>query len=447
MTIPQLQNLLKKRQEDGRVFAGFSLHNMGVTVDVDIFICVSSGTREKANCDHKAGTFSILGGEVEMPFVFDRLYKHEITKSVRDLGSRLDSAANFEVIVEIRANNGSLLDSSILPAATIIFVPGTKETQDEFGNTNPYLVRKNVNFLNPREKLSLIHALRGLQADRSAEGYQAIAAFHAVPPLCPGPEASERHACCIHGKATFPHWHRLYTVQIEDGLRRQGSLVGLPYWDWASDTVALPSFITDASFTDPYTGVVYENPFNNATINFEQAVVEREVLGQYLHKRGPHGWDTRLFEQTLLALEQEDFCDFEIQLEVTHNAIHSWLGGSKEHSMGHLHYASYDPVFFLHHSNTDRLWAVWQALQKHRGHSSQGANCALELLKEPLKPFSFGSPYNLNPTTQTFSRPEDAFDYSAHFNYQYDDLEFVGMNVPALDALIKERQGRDRVFA
>ncbi|BFZ14533.1 hypothetical protein BsWGS_17572 [Bradybaena similaris] len=447
LTIPQLEILLKRRQEHGRIFAGFLLRNIGLSADVDIFICASSGTRGKKKCDHKAGVFSILGGDLEMPFVFDRLYRHEITKSVRDLGLPLDSAAKFELLVEVKANNGSLLDSSILSPPTIAFVPGTKDRQDEFGNTGHYLVRKDVNSLNPREKLSLVHALRGLQADRSAEGYQSLAAYHALPPLCPSPEESQRHACCVHGMATFPHWHRLYTVQFEDGLRRHGSLVGVPYWDWTGEIDALPSFLADQVFTDPYTGAVYDNPFNDATIEFEDTVVEREILGQYLYKRGPQGWDTWLLQQTLLALEQEDFCDFEIQLEVTHNAIHSWLGGSKEHSMGHLHYASYDPVFFLHHANTDRIWAIWQELQKHRGHSPNEANCALELMREPLKPFSFGSPYNLNTVTQEYSRPEDTFDYSRHFGYLYDELSFAGMTVPTLDAFIKERQGHDRVFA
>lgn len=86
-----------------------------------------------------------------------------------------------------------------------------------------------------------------------------------------------RYACCIHGQATFPQWHRLYTVQVEDGLRRHGSLVGIPYWDWTSEFDALPTFLTDANFTDEYTGAVYDNPFSKATIDFENAVVERDV--------------------------------------------------------------------------------------------------------------------------------------------------------------------------
>jgi hypothetical protein len=42
---------------------------------------------------------------------------------------------------------------------------------------------------------------------------QAIAKFHGAPPMCPSP-AEAKYACCIHGMPTFPHWHRLYTVEV-----------------------------------------------------------------------------------------------------------------------------------------------------------------------------------------------------------------------------------------
>lgn len=60
------------------------------------------------------------------------------------------------------------------------------------------------------------------------------------------------------------------------------------------------------------------------------------------------------YEQVLFALEQDNFCDFEIQFEVVHNALHSWLGGRAKYSLSSLDYTGFDPVFFLHHANTDR---------------------------------------------------------------------------------------------
>nr|AYO86687.1 hemocyanin alphaN [Helix pomatia] len=447
LSIPQLEELLQSRKRNGRVFAGFLIHNIGLSADVDVYVCVTVGQFGEQDCNHKAGTFSVLGGETEMPFEFNRLYKQDITRTVRELGLKLDNAANFHLLVEIRAPNGSQLDPHILPDPSIIYIPGTDEVEDQHGSTSTYLVRKNVESLSPLEGYYLAEALIALKKDTSADGYQSIATFHAIPPLCPSPTASRRYACCIHGGTSFLQWHRLYTVQFEDALKRHGSPIGVPYWDWTRFSKELPRTFTYANYSDPFTNLWTLNPFYSGRVEFEHVDTERDVQEDKLFKRGPHGWDTWLYTQVLFALEQEDFCDFEVQLEIAHNAIHSWIGGSKEHSLAHLHYASYDPAFFIHHSNTDRLFAVWQKLQTYRGHDANSANCALEQLREPLKPFSFGPPYNLNKVTQDNSRPEDTFAYKEHFHYKYDALEFVGMNIPTLDAYIKERQEHDRVFA
>ncbi|CAG5118990.1 unnamed protein product, partial [Candidula unifasciata] len=433
LSIPELEELIQSRRRNGRVFAGFLIHNIGLSADVDIYVCVPVGDTGKQNCDHKAGTFSVLGGETEMPFEFDRLFKIDITRTVRELGLKLDNAADFQLKVEVRAPNGSQLDPHILHDPSIIYIPGTDEVENPDGSISSYVVRKNTDSLSPLEGYQLAKALIALKEDSSADGYQAIATFHAIPPLCPSPTASRRYACCIHGGPSFLQWHRLYTVQFEDALKRHGSPVGVPYWDWTRVTQQLPRTFTYENYTDPFTHHWTLNPFFGGRVEFENVNTERDIQEDKLFKRGPHGWDTWLYTQVLYALEQEDFCDFEVQLEIAHNAIHSWIGGSKEHSLAHLHYASYDPAFFVHHSNTDRLFAVWQALQKYRGNKYNEANCALEQQREPLKPFSFGPPYNLNNATLEYSRPQDTF--------------FVGMNIATLDAYIKERKEHDRVFA
>ncbi|KAK7476001.1 hypothetical protein BaRGS_00032768, partial [Batillaria attramentaria] len=425
-TIPQLEQVLQTQRSRDRMFAGFMLHNIGTSADVEIYICV--GTGRGRNCNHPAGKFSVLGGEFEMPFTFDRLYKYDISDPVRGLGFKLDSGADFDLKIKVRAYNGSYLDPSILHKPTVLFVPGEKNHQDEQGHTERDLVRRNVRALSVRERRSLVVALRNLQEDHSPDGFQSLAAFHALPELCPSPEATHRFACCVHGSAAFPQWHRLYTVQFEEALRRHGSLV-------------------DEYFHDPFLGIDFPNPWLGATIDFENTHTEREVNLARLSEEGHQGYDTWLWEQYLMALEQENYCDFEVQFEIAHNAIHAWVGGSKVHSMAHLHYASYDPVFLLHHSSTDRIFALWQELQRLRGLDPNSPDCALEIMHEPLKPFSFGSPYNLNPNTKRYARPEDIFDYRNHFHYEYDSLEVLGMSPEQIVDVINYRQAKDRVFA
>ncbi|KAH8653928.1 tyrosinase precursor [Tricladium varicosporioides] len=48
-------------------------------------------------------------------------------------------------------------------------------------------------------------------------------------------------------------------------------------------------------------------------------------------------------------------------IEDIHNSIHGDVGGNMGH-MSELDYSSFDPVFWLHHCNVDRLFAIWQAL-------------------------------------------------------------------------------------
>nr|ANE23704.1 hemocyanin type 1 [Haliotis rubra] len=446
LSIPSLDVTLKQRKHHDRVFAGFLLHNIGTSADITIYICLPDGRRGH-DCSHEAGTFYLLGGETEMPFIFDRLYKFEITKPLQKLGVKLHGGV-FELELEIRAYNGSYLDSHTFDP-TIIFEPGTDTHILDHDHKEEILVRKNINDLSPRERVSLVRALEGMKNDRSSDGYQAIASFHALPPLCPNPAAAHRYACCVHGMATFPQWHRLYTVQFQDALRRHGSFVGVPYWDWTKPATELPKLLSSQTFHDPIHNINISNPFFQADIEFEGAGVhtERHIDADLLFHSGDHdGYHNWFFETVLFALEQEDYCNFEIQFEIAHNGIHTWIGGNAVYGMGHLHYASYDPIFYIHHSQTDRIWAIWQELQKYRGLSGSEANCAIDHMRTPLKPFSFGPPYNLNHHTQEFSKPEDTFDYKK-FGYRYDNLELEGRSIAHLDELIKERQEQDRTFA
>ncbi|KAF7341393.1 Di-copper centre-containing protein [Mycena venus] len=50
-----------------------------------------------------------------------------------------------------------------------------------------------------------------------------------------------------------------------------------------------------------------------------------------------------------------------LSLEGIHNNMHMWIGGKWGH-MGHIAVAALDPVFWMHHANIDRIFAIYQAL-------------------------------------------------------------------------------------
>ncbi|KAJ5899989.1 Concanavalin A-like lectin/glucanases superfamily [Penicillium taxi] len=47
-------------------------------------------------------------------------------------------------------------------------------------------------------------------------------------------------------------------------------------------------------------------------------------------------------------------------LEYIHNNIHGWVGGDFNGHMSQIPVATFDPIFWLHHCNIDRLFALWQ---------------------------------------------------------------------------------------
>jgi hypothetical protein len=47
-------------------------------------------------------------------------------------------------------------------------------------------------------------------------------------------------------------------------------------------------------------------------------------------------------------------------IENIHGTIHNTVGGNAH--MWNLRYSAFDPIFWLHHSNVDRLFAIWEAL-------------------------------------------------------------------------------------
>ena len=67
-----------------------------------------------------------------------------------------------------------------------------------------------------------------------------------------------------------------------------------------------------------------------------------------------------------------DFAGFQSELEGAHNNVHNAVGGQMAQANSPA-----DPLFWLHHSNMDRIWSAWQA-------TPNGANPGN--LNETLKP-------------------------------------------------------------
>lgn len=77
-----------------------------------------------------------------------------------------------------------------------------------------------------------------------------------------------------------------------------------------------------------------------------------------------------------------------------HDDIHGRTGGSGGH-MSSLDVSAMDPIFWLHHCNVDRLWAIWQDLNPNEFMTARPApfsnftvrSGTLEDARTPLSPF------------------------------------------------------------
>src|SRR5262245_30342536 len=200
--------------------------------------------------------------------------------------------------------------------------------------------RKNINCLTTNELHDLREALAAMYALPASDpnSFATIASFHGGPPV----------AYCSHGAPGFFTWHRAYLMAFENALRVVGCQVNLPYWDWSSGpTTGVPAACRQATYVNRV-GATVPNPLYSGP---------RPGGGQ-TNRRADI--DTTAFDDLATsaqaAMGTADFASFQSQISGVHGSVHIRTGGD----MSAVPTAAYDPIFFLHHANVDRLWADWQ---------------------------------------------------------------------------------------
>ena len=136
---------------------------------------------------------------------------------------------------------------------------------------------------------------------------------------------------CPHDVPYFISWHRGYLYYFEQQLRIASGdpTLNLPYWDYYS-YATLPS-----EFTNPAPG----NPL-------------------YLQRAGANVYNALTlspFAPEVYNFQRGTQNSFEARLEsAPHNPIHNLIGGIMATMQ-----SPFDPIFYLHHANIDRLTHAW----------------------------------------------------------------------------------------
>lgn len=148
----------------------------------------------------------------------------------------------------------------------------------------------------------------------------------------------------IHGTWWFLPWHRAYLHATERNLQQAlgDAQVALPYWHWPR-TAKVPDIYRAKPLNherDPYIDL---QPFLMDLTGMGAPSFRGRVESNFIVERGFGGYS----RSSDLASSIEG---------VPHGALHIMIG----QDMSQLARAAYDPIFFAHHANIDRLWEVWR---------------------------------------------------------------------------------------
>ncbi|KAF9560844.1 tyrosinase [Agrocybe pediades] len=286
---------------------------------------------------------------------------------------------------------------------------------------------------------------------------------------------------CTHGSVLFPTWHRPYVMLYEQILQKHAVDIAAtytvnqdswktaaanlrqPYWDWAANAVPPAEVIslTKVTITGPNgTRISVDNPlyhyrFHPIDPSFYRPFNQWQTTLRQPNSTRPTATDNVSRLRSVLSSAQEDitmstysmltrvhtwsaFSSHTVgdggsssnSLEAVHDGIHVSVGGN-----GHMSdpaVAAFDPIFFLHHCNVDRMLSLWSALNPGvwvaKGDSQDGSfTMAAEIPVDattPLTPFwNAKNSFWISSTTQDTTK----------LGYTYP--EFNGLDMGNTDAV------------
>lgn len=330
-------------------------------------------------------------------------------------------------------------------------------------------VRKNAAFLTATERENFVRACVMMKADIVNPGapvanrYSKWDEFVAVHSMiqnanAPGtPNVNFGHGGA--GAYSFLSWHRYFLFVFERQLQGYVPGVMLPYWDWSD-----PAPLMTDTFLGP-DGAVGTNIVSSGYFAANApGTAGNPTPAPAWWPVGLAGWNlvngfgtlTGPLTRNLSApsqlpsvndlratLAHTTYPNFQDTLEggaglvsgnQMHNGIHTWFGGH----MSTLEASPFDPFFYLHHCNIDRLWAMWQVDGHATVYPAMGG-APQHHLNDIMYPWiggtagyssnvSFGSITMPNFPLDGVKRNADTLDHRA-LGYTYDTLAVIGIGL------------------
>lgn len=230
---------------------------------------------------------------------------------------------------------------------------------------------------------------------------------------------------CPHGDWYFLPWHRAYVEMYENAARvlTKNPKFAMPYWNWTT-LRQLPSAFTDKTYKGQ------PNPLFVPGRGDAPSMVRNSLTGPNALTDalvGPKVIASIYKETVYEAFGTSRPVDYSVTPpQVQNNLDPKWvpMGGGNQgilertpHNNVHNNIGAYmpqsnsprDPIFMMHHSNIDRIWAHWTALGRENS-------------KDPLwRDMPFTDNY-IDPEGKTYTKVvKDLQDIDA-LGYTYDDL-------------------------
>lgn len=202
-----------------------------------------------------------------------------------------------------------------------------------------------------------------------------------------------------HRDSGFLPWHREYLLRYEEELVKVDPRVSLPYWNWGLGEADETDGLFEDDRMGQRNGVIssgYFSPDGHTDFQLGWEIHEnlrRFGISKALH-RGTTAWpagDLPSADDVLRVLAYTDYGTFlngigvEIGLERLHGTVHGLVGGHMSNFS-----SPNDPLFFMHHAQVDRIWAMWQ--REHPGADDYPTNGALgHALNDNMWPWDGGA--------------------------------------------------------
>jgi len=308
---------------------------------------------------------------------------------------------------------------------------------------------------------------------------------------------------CTHDSILFLGWHRAYMLLFEQKFMeivralaneypagdKRAQMVGaagllrFPYWDWAAlppnGGNVMPDFFTTQTVTvdHPQGRRTQRNPMFRHDFTNPSDLVYTPFRNWQVTLRYPGSNSNTASSQTSLAVQTLNnirvsmrdqlynmfsTCDEFIEvasdaqgtsssrcsssLEGIHNTIHNAIGGtgSSGVSGGHMTYlatSAFDPLFWLHHTNVDRLFVMWQTIYPNQWSGSERAPQgtwafpagATKNLDSPLQPFHRDTAGNFWTTNQ--------LRYPRNVGYTYPEILNTDGSSRAMQSIVNKLYG------